>query len=124
MVWRMIPAALSTGKPKMPVEMAGKAMLLRPFWSASLRLALTALASLASSSPSPQRGPTAWMTVALLLDGRPALGPDRSGHPAAQDELGVGRVDDGLDFEFGQVSLDDLQDVVAYSLFHQKTPCP
>lgn len=55
-------AACFCGKPKTPVEMAGKDMDSNPNSSATRRHPVTAASSLASSSPSPQTGPTAWMT--------------------------------------------------------------
>jgi len=58
----MIFAARSLGKPKMPVEIAGNAMDAKPNSSATHREPVTAAASFASSPPSPQTGPTAWIT--------------------------------------------------------------
>ena len=55
-------AANSLGKPKMPVEMAGKAMEVNFNSSAKARLPSMAAASFSSSWPLPQTGPTAWMT--------------------------------------------------------------
>ena len=84
-----------------------------------------------SSSPSPIRGPTAWITclafrlpapvITAVPTGVPpirshssciggaALALDRSGHPAAQLQLLVGGVDDGVDVELGDVPLDQLE---------------
>src|SRR4029078_12101235 len=59
---RQARAQISGGTAKMPLETAGKATDCQPFSKASLKEFAKASKRLRSSSPSPQRGPTAWNT--------------------------------------------------------------
>src|SRR5450830_1842382 len=46
--------------------------------------------------------------IALPLDRRATLAADRAGHPRAELQRGVGRVDDRVDGELCDVAFDDL----------------
>src|SRR4030065_85625 len=101
----------------MPVEMAGNAMDDSPNSSAARREPVTASARFASSSPSPQTGPTAWITdlggsrprVALILDHVPTAADNGPRHAASVLQMLVGRVDDGVRVFQRDVALGDLQ---------------
>ena len=62
MLSKNVFAHSSLGKPKMPLPMAGKLMLLSLSCSASSIAAQVTEVSFATSSPVPQTGPTAWIT--------------------------------------------------------------
>jgi hypothetical protein len=60
--FRITPAARALGNPKMPVDIAGIDIEDKESRVACSNDPLTAAASLVSSSPDPQIGPTAWIT--------------------------------------------------------------
>src|SRR6267154_2247117 len=47
------------------------------------------------------------MRIALGLDRRSSTTPDGAGDPTAEDQVIVGRIDDGVDLLFNQVTCDD-----------------
>ncbi len=47
--------------------------------------------------------------VALLLNGRPALLPDRAGHSGPELQVLVGRIDHRVHVELGDVRLDQVE---------------
>src|SRR5436305_390380 len=74
-------AARSMGKPKLPVEMAGRAIDFIAGRSARARRARTAAASFLSSSPAPITGPTAWITRRALRWPAPVITAVPTGVP-------------------------------------------
>jgi len=58
------------------------------------------------------------VVVAFGLDGGAALAPDGAGDAAAELELGVGGVDDGVGGELGDVALHEFDDGIVDSELH------
>ena len=132
----MMRAARSFGKPKMPVEMAGKATEARLSWSASSNVPVDGHMQLLVFHPfTPDRTDgmdhitarqlagagvgrllmrhrtmEAHPGIALSLDLRPAAAGDGACHTAAVLQVSIGGVDDGVYMLFGQVALHQLED--------------
>jgi len=62
-------------------------------------------------------------TLAFLLNSRAALIVDRAGNASTQDQVAVGRIDDGIDSLIGDISLNDLDNRVVDPGLHDSTSC-
>ena len=128
-------AANSLGKPKMPVEMAGKAMDVNFQFIGQGQAAANGCGQfffLLSDAPDRADGmddvltghvPTGGVSrfgvadravaahprAAFLLDGRTARAGDGRGYPAAVRQVGVGRVDNPVHFHGSEISLTNFQ---------------
>ena len=133
---------MSRGTAKIPLDTAGKDTEVQPCSVAHLQAEVNALKSLLSSSPSPKRGPTAWIALERQLacpghDGRScrertvlahqAVGfllqsgaggaGDDAGDAAAVGEMPVGRVDDGVHLLLEQVAANDAEAAARAGVF-------
>ena len=142
----MIPAHLGVGKPKIPVLMAGKAMLCKPLRVRQNQAVqgrpaeLPILVALAHPrphgvddvaglelAPTGHDGPADFSAadpVALSLDPVSPLAADGPGNTPSQDQLPVGGVDNGIGVLLGDVSLNQQKLGVPDSHPHGAAPFP